>query len=158
MSTDLNQKPQATKAICELTIDADAATVWRALVEETHAWWLKDFYTRPNAVFRIEPRVGGRMFEDQGDGNGLVWGNVIGVDPHRSLDIQGYLTQDFGGPALSYLAIRLEEADAKTRVSVTDTIFGFPSQGTAGSMEEGWLMLFEKGLKAHVERTAVTPN
>ena len=151
MSKELNQKPSATKAVCEVTIDADAATVWRALVEETPEWWLKDFYSRAGAAFRIEARLGGRMFEDQGDGNGLIWGNVIGVDPRRSLDIQAYLTQDFGGPALSYLAIRLEESGSSTLVSVTDTIFGFPSEGTAGNMQEGWAMLFEQGLKAYVE-------
>lgn len=151
MINELNQKPLATKAICELTIHTDAARVWCALVEETNEWWLKDFYSRPNAVFRIEARLGGRMFEDQGNGNGLIWGNVIGVDPERSLDIQAYLTQDFGGPALSYLAIRLEATGDATRVTVIDTIFGFPSKGTAASMQEGWAMLFEQGLKAYVE-------
>ena len=156
MSNELEHKPIATKAICETTIHADAATVWRALVEETNAWWLKDFYTRPDAVFRIEARLGGRMFEDQGEGAGLIWGNVIGVDPGRALDIQGYLTQDFGGPALSYLAIRLEEKGAATRVNVTDTIFGFPSPGTAASMRDGWQILFEQGLKAHVEASAAS--
>lgn len=153
MSNELNQKPLAAKAVCELTIHADAATVWHALVEETNAWWLKDFYSRPDAVFRIEAHLGGRMFEDQGKGNGLIWGNVIGVDPRRSLDIQAYLTQDFGGPALSYLAIRLNESGTTTLVSVTDTIFGFPSPATAANMQEGWVALFERGLKAYVEKS-----
>ncbi len=156
MSKELNQTPRALKAVCEVTIDADAARVWRALVEETGTWWLKDFYSRPGAVFRIEAQLGGRMFEDQGEGKGLIWGNVIGVDPNRALDIQAYLTADFGGPALSYLAIRLQEKDGATLVSVTDTIFGFPSANLAANQQEGWAMLFEKGLKAHVERSAAS--
>ena len=151
MTNILNQAPMANQAVCQVTIQADANRVWHALVEETPRWWLRDFYSRPNAQFRIEGHLGGRMFEDQGNGSGLIWGNVIGVDPGRSLDIRAYLTAEFGGPALSYMAIRLEQGEGQTVVTVTDTIFGFPSLGTVNSLEDGWGQLFRDGLKAYVE-------
>jgi uncharacterized protein YndB with AHSA1/START domain len=154
MSEIINHPPAASKGICELEIKADPATVWRAMVEETGQWWLKDYYTREGAEFRIEAKLGGRMFEDQGSGNGLLWGNIIGVDPEKSLDIQGYLLQSFGGPALTYIAIRLEPGDGVTKFTLTNTIFGFPSPKSAESMDAGWLQLFEEGLKAYVEGKA----
>jgi len=151
MTQILNHAPMAKQAVCQVTINADANRVWQALVDETPAWWLKDFYSRTNAKFRIEGHLGGRMFEDQGNGNGLIWGNVIGIDPGKSLDIRAYMTAEFGGPALSYIAIRLEAKEAQTIVTVTDTIFGFPSLGTVNSLEEGWGLLFRDGLKTYVE-------
>ena len=151
MTNIMNQAPMASQAVCKVTIEAEVHRVWKALIEETPRWWLKDFYSRPNAQFKIEGHLGGRMFEDQGNGCGLIWGNVIGIDPYKSLDIRAYLTSEFGGPALSFMAIRLEAKDNQTIVSVTDTIFGFPSIGTVNSLETGWGQLFHDGLKAYVE-------
>lgn len=154
MSVIVGNPPAATTGTCELEIKADTATVWRALTVETGQWWLKDYYSRENAVFRIEAKLGGRMYEDQGHGNGLIWGQVIGVDPEKSLDIQTYLTQDFGGPAISYLAIRLEPLKGATKIILTDTLFGFPAPKTAGNMEAGWVQLLKEGLKDYVEKVA----
>jgi len=56
----------------EVRLEATPARVWKALVEETSSWWHRDFYTGRNPrAFHIEARLGGAMWEDWGDGQGL---------------------------------------------------------------------------------------
>ena len=58
----------------EIPINAPRARVWKALVEETTFWWPASFYTGPKARgLHIEPKLGGRMYEDWGKGAGVVW-------------------------------------------------------------------------------------
>lgn len=61
-------------------IDASPVEVWRALVKNTAAWWHEDYFigSGPRTMI-IEPRVGGRLYEDWGEGQGAVWATVTGV-------------------------------------------------------------------------------
>src|SRR4051794_15154403 len=72
----------------EIEIAATPERVWSSLVEETTFWWPKDFYTSAKTkAFRIEPRLGGLMYEDWGNGEGLVWFRVFGVETAASLHL-----------------------------------------------------------------------
>ena len=123
-------------------------------MEETHVWWLKDFYTSPKAKsFRIEPRLGGRMYEDWGDDAGVIWYTVIAIDPGNSLDLAGHISALYGGPATTMLHIELRGSGEKTTLRLSDSIVGQVDSGCAGSKEEGWMMLFGDGLKKHIEST-----
>jgi uncharacterized protein YndB with AHSA1/START domain len=136
----------------EITIQAKPSKVWKALVSETSRWWRKDFFTSPAAKgFVIEPKLGGRVYEDWGDGSGLMWYTVAGIDPQRSLSLQGHLTSAFGGPASTLLQIQLEAAGATTVVRISDTIFGRVTDEKLAQTREGWKLLFDSGLRAHVE-------
>jgi uncharacterized protein YndB with AHSA1/START domain len=137
----------------EIPVEAPRERVWKAFVEEIGQWWLKDFYAGPNAqAFVLEPRLGGRMYEDWGDGAGLLWYTVIGIDPPRSLDLAGHLTPAFGGPAKTYLRIAFEEDGGRTRLKISDSIFGRVTPASAEQFRAGWEMLFGQGLKAWVEK------
>jgi uncharacterized protein YndB with AHSA1/START domain len=68
----------------EIPIEAPIERVWKALVAETAKWWRRDFYTSNEAKrFVIEPVLGGRMYEDWGDGAGVVWATVNAVKAPR---------------------------------------------------------------------------
>jgi DNA-binding transcriptional ArsR family regulator len=57
----------------EIEIAAPPERVWKSLVEETAFWWPREYYANPEAqAFRIEPRLGGLIYEDWGNGDGLV--------------------------------------------------------------------------------------
>jgi DNA-binding transcriptional ArsR family regulator len=136
----------------EVPIKARPARVWQALVGETSRWWLKDFYTSPAAKgFVIEPKLGGRVYEDWGDGAGQVWYTVIGLDPQKSLLLLGHLTPAFGGPATTMLRLDLAAAGKGTRLGLSDTIFGRVGDEKLTQTRQGWTMLFDGGLKAYVE-------
>lgn len=136
----------------EIPIKAKPTRVWQALVEETTRWWHKDFYTNTAAKgFVIEPRLGGSVFEDWGDGSGQIWYSVIGIDPPNLLMLQGLLSPAFGGPATTLLQLDLKGTGKTTILRLSDTIFGRVGDEKLTQTREGWTMLLDAGLRAHVE-------
>ena len=136
----------------EIAIKAKPARVWQALIEETSQWWLKDFYTSPSAKgFIIQPRLGGLVHEDWGNGAGQVWYTVIGIDPPNSIMLLGHLSPAFGGPSTTMLHLRLQSTDKTTVLQLSDTIFGKVGDDKLSQTREDWRMLFDDGLRAFVE-------
>ena len=136
----------------EVSIDAPPERVWKALVEETRWWWQKDCYTGSNPrAFIIEPELGGRMYEDWGDGQGLVWANVVGLRTNAELRLAGRLFPEFGGPASNATRITLAERDGATLLTLVDTTYGAVDEANGATLEEGWRFLFEGCLKPYAE-------
>lgn len=134
-----------------LEIAKPHAAVWKAFTGDIHSWWPKDFYATESAkriVFEVKP--GGRLYEDAGDGNGLVWYHVIALDAPNSVSLSGFIAPPFGGPATSLLRVTFSaQGKSATVMEVTDSTFG--CLGDPNATEEGWRMLFEGGFKAWVE-------
>jgi uncharacterized protein YndB with AHSA1/START domain len=145
----------ATDVRLQIPIAASPRQVWDAMVSDATKWWPADFYTGGDAATRrfiFEPRLSGRVYEDWGNGAGLVWFDVIGVDPPRSLLLRGQLFARYGGPATSLIEIRLEASDdGKTVFHLRDTTFGRISRELEANTRDGWIALFEDGLKRYVE-------
>jgi uncharacterized protein YndB with AHSA1/START domain len=109
----------------EITIKAAPERVWKALVDETTHWWRKDYYTNPNTKrFVMEAKLGGKVYEDWGDGAGLMWYTIVGIDPPRTLRLAGYLFPEYGGAANCLLHITLEAKGKSTVFKLTDNVFG----------------------------------
>lgn len=137
----------------EVRIAAAPERVWRAIVEEISQWWRDGFYALPNAKgMRIEPRIGGAMYEHADDGSAVVWGTVIGLQPGRSIDFAGNLTTAFGGPAHVLLRFELTAQDAATLVKVTESRIGNVAGDAAPSTKKAWALLLDGGLKPFAER------
>ena len=134
----------------EIEISATPGEVWQALVRDTSFWWPKDFYTGPAKGFHIEPRLGGRVFEDWGDGNGVIWYTVFGVNPGVSLDLQGCMAVPYG-PALTLLHLDLAPRGSGTRLALSDSTIGAAGHEGTEEKTKGWQQVFGAGLKAFVE-------
>jgi hypothetical protein len=93
------------------------------------------------------------MYEDAGGDEGLVWASVIGIDSPNSLQLQGQLSPKYGGPAISFIKIQLEDAEDSTLLKMSDTIFGSISENLQQNLTEGWQAIFEEGLKPYAEKT-----
>ncbi len=144
-------KPTASIEVrIELTINAPQQRVWNALVHDAGKWWPKTFFTSEKTkTFRLEPRLGGRMFEDFGRDEGLVWFTVNGIESPNCLSLIGYMGPPFGGPATSILRIGLTAAGAdRTKLEITDSLFG---QVDGCETESGWRTIFDEHFRAHVE-------
>ncbi len=126
--------------------------VWKGFTRDVHLWWPKDFYATESTkriVFEVKP--GGRLYEDAGDGNGLVWYSVIAVDAPNAITLSGFIAPPFGGPATSLLRVAFSaKGKSATTMEVTDSTFG--CLGDSSTTEEGWRMLFEGGFKAWIEK------
>jgi len=136
----------------EIRIAARSERVWQALVEEIGRWWPRDFYAGPDPRgFLLEPRLGGRMYEDWGNGAGAIWYLVTEIDPPRALGLTGQMPAAFGGPATSLLRLVLRPEGESTVLELTDSEFRRPTEKAHASLEEGWRELFEKAFKTYVE-------
>lgn len=136
----------------EVRIAAPPERVWQAIVDEIGTWWHRDFLTGPEPCrFRIEPRLGGQMGEVWGDGEGLVWGTVIGLRRNAELQIVGVLSPQFGGPAHLISTWTLTAADGGTLLRFEESTWGAAGAKTSASLDAGWRFLLGRCLKTWVE-------
>lgn len=159
--TNLNQlseqliMEQTTRTInisLEIPIMAKIDIVWHCLLQDVNLWWRKDFYTSSRTKeFIIEPKVGGRMYEDYGNNEGLLWAEVIVIDSPNVIEFKGHLSPQFGGPAMSFMKLSLQENGETTILSLSDTVFGDVNDNTKKELSSGWKMLYEDTFKKYVE-------
>jgi hypothetical protein len=123
-----------------IPIAAQKDIVWNALVSETSAWWPKTFLSEDSKGMVIEPRLGGRVFDDLGDGEGVMWYWVIGVQRPNWILLSGFYAPPYGGPGTSYLRLSLVEKNAKeTVLEIHDASFGHVKDC---DNEKGWREIF----------------
>lgn len=137
----------------DLEISASRDAVWNSLTEEIAEWWPAKFYVGSSPRrFSIEPRVGGRVYEDWGEDEGLLFGSVTVFERNSMLQWTGDMSADFGGPARSVTTFRLVDgADGRTRLSFHDTPYGVLSEGVLGGLEPGWTWLLEECFLPYAE-------
>lgn len=136
----------------ELRIKAKPERVWQALTDEIAAWWPAKFYVGKAPVrFTLEPRVGGRVYEDWGDGEGALWATVASVRTGECLQWVGDIPAEFGGPARSITSFTLEPDKTGTLLRFRDTMFGAVSAVMQENMTAGWNFLLADCLQPYVE-------
>lgn len=140
----------SVQAKIEVTMHASPQRVWDALVHESTHWWPKTFYSSPKTKkFIIEPRLGGRVFEDYGGGEGFTWYTVNGIEKTASLQLVGYMGPPFGGPLCSILRLTLSEpAKNETKLEIADSCFGRVEDCDT---EDGWREIFGEHFRVYVE-------
>lgn len=135
----------------EISIAAERSRVWQAISTKASEWWPSEFVTSERTErFVIEAKLGGRAFEDFGNGDGLVWYSVIGVDTERQLNMAGHLLPPFGGPATTALSLTLVTQNQGTLLKVRDDRFGILG---GASPVDGWRIVFDDGLRCYLETT-----
>jgi DNA-binding transcriptional ArsR family regulator/uncharacterized protein YndB with AHSA1/START domain len=118
----------------EIEVAAPREQVFAAVVD-IGRWWPHRF--RDNTPVVFEPHVGGRWFEDWGDGNGALYGQVVVLDRPGRLSITGPL--GMSGPVTSVWSVQLEEAGPdRTVIRGTHRAYGDIDDDTATRYGEGW--------------------
>lgn len=126
---------------------------WEVLFYEITEWWPKDALTGSMTKKMVfEPFIGGHLYEDYGERQGLIWADVVGVRSPEMILLRGNLAPDFGGPAISYLKIQLEDHLDYCAFSLSDYILGVQAAQMAKSMTEGWSYIFKEGFKKYAEK------
>ncbi len=158
-SDDMSQSDKTittTTVFIKLKLKAEKLRVWTALTQEISQWWKRDFNNKPKTIdFVLESKLGGLMYENTGDNQGLVWASVIGLDAPNSLQLKGHLSPEHGGPAISFTKIELESLatdSTSTVLKLSDTVFGSISKELQSELSEAWKSIFEKGLKTYLEQ------
>ena len=142
----------AVKYAFEIDIAASSEKVWNLLTHNIATWWPEHFHSSEETKqFTMEPRVGRMIFEDQGDGNGVLWGTILQFDAPRRLQFKGALFPDYGGPGDYHLSIKIEPNVSGCTLKVDDALCGFISDESAESLETGWKELFGEHLRRAAE-------
>ena len=136
----------------EIRIRASRERAWRALTSEIQGWWPLDFYVgEAPRGFVLEAKVGGRIYEDWGGGEGLLWGTVLVFQKGEMLQWAGDLSPDFGGPARSITTWKLRDEGEETVLEFRDCPYGRLSPGAQSSLTAGWKQLLEECFKPFAE-------
>jgi len=134
---------------------APPARVWKALTGQVSSWWHPGFFSRKGALaFVVEPKVGGRVYEDWGNGQGLVWYTVIGLVENELLQLMGDLDANNGGPARLHTTFRLRGEGKGTVVRLEECAFGRVDEKVKKSLEAGWKILIDGCLRVFAETGA----
>jgi uncharacterized protein YndB with AHSA1/START domain len=82
--------------IHEFTVDCDALHAFDVWTSRTTAWWPvgHTVSAEPGVEIRLEPRVGGRIFERAPDGEEHDWGEIVAWEPPRRLAYLWHIRRD----------------------------------------------------------------
>ncbi len=136
----------------ELTIHAPPAKVFAALTQEIGAWWGRPYVHDDGRVraLRLEPAVGGRFFEDWGDGDGALYAWVSAIRAPEELVLAGPF--GMGGHCHSVVRFRLEAAGGATRLALSHRAVGELEEEHEARYRAGWEDLLGARLRAFLER------
>lgn len=146
---------QVARYELEVELAAPPERAWRAITEETHAWWPADCRaTDPASRMTLDPTAGGTLAETAPDGTTILWYTVQMVRPGKTLYLCGYTFPEWGGPFTSMLTLTLE-ADGKGSVlRIQDALVGNVDESRLDEYVAGWTAIFGKGLAPHLARAA----
>jgi uncharacterized protein YndB with AHSA1/START domain len=132
----------------EIRLAAPMQKVFDALTVNMDHWW--SLRVRKDSRIVFEPHVGGRMFEDWGNGRGVLYGMNTQWDPPYSFCSAGTT----GWSPANFITWHRLEADGadKTILRKSMQFFGEVSDEFVTMMEQGNRAIMEKMLIDYVER------
>ncbi|HEX3359116.1 MAG TPA: SRPBCC domain-containing protein [Tepidisphaeraceae bacterium] len=138
----------------EIPIAAPPKKVWRALTRDTDKWWPKTFCMNPKraVAFRMEFRLGGRMYEDWGNGNGWLWWTIHKIDSENfTFSTSGYE----GSAAITTAHFQVLPKGTSSILQISDETFGAADyiKSVTASHMAGWKELFEGAFKPYAQRS-----
>lgn len=140
---------RAVKIESELTVHAAPERVFTAYCHEQHHWYPHTYGGDRVRTIVFEPRVGGQLYEDWGDGAGHLYGTVAHYDPPAAVVIRSRLAD---GIVLEQGARFVAEGES-TIVKYRMVAFGEISEEMAeGIRLHGDLSNYEDHLRSWVEK------
>ena len=120
----------------QIDVAAPQETAFEVFTERMHTWWKPEYSIvgEPRVGIVVEPREGGRWFEQGSAGGECTWGRVVAWDPPQRLVLTWQLTADwqYDPDLVTELEITFEATGpASTRVSLEHR--GLEAYGAAAS-------------------------
>lgn len=143
---------RAVEAKVEVRIDAPREKVWETLTSRATDWWHRDYYTgaAPRG-FVFEAKLGGRVYEDWGDGDGAVWYTVVSMKRGESLSLVGTVVCGPIGLETIFDKITLVDRPGGTLLRMETRAMGVLGDDFGALSEAGWTLLFGDCLKTFIE-------
>lgn len=134
----------------EIMIHAPRPRVFNALINQTGAWWVEPYrLAKGTHTIVLEPRVGGRLYEDWGGGQGGLWGIVTSIKKDEWVELTGAI--GMSDIAHGWVRIELTDSSGGTHVRLYHRAFGQLTPKTESNYAGGWEFLLGK-LRDHAEK------
>ncbi len=135
----------------EVVIEAGPEAVFAAMTEDVSAWWGRPYVHSDEArALTLEHRVGGRFWEDWGDGAGALYATVTTFQAPTSLSLNGPFGMD--GLCHNMVDLTLEACPEGTLVKLSHKAFGEITEERRSQYTAGWDDLLQQRLRALAER------
>lgn len=133
----------------ETTIAASPGRVFAALLD-ADAWWAQRI--TPGGTVQIEPRIGGRFYEDfgAGDGSGALYATVSYFKPGEAIWFSGPM--GMSGAVVGLVSLTLEARGEETLLRLEHHAIGEIAEAVVAGYTNGWGGLLNDHLRAFVER------
>jgi DNA-binding transcriptional ArsR family regulator/uncharacterized protein YndB with AHSA1/START domain len=135
----------------QVSIQASPARVFEAITNDVSAWWGAPYLISTDAkALIIEPKVGGRAYEDWGNGQGAMWATVTALKQEKVLELTGPL--GMSGVVQGVVCFELEAEGDATILKFSHRAIGEVNEQIEAGYNSGWQDLLETRLKAFVEQ------
>ncbi|HVB73868.1 MAG TPA: helix-turn-helix domain-containing protein [Ktedonobacteraceae bacterium] len=135
----------------EITIEASPSRVFKALTNDVSAWWGAPYLISNEArSLVLEPKIGGRFYEDWGNGAGSLWGLVTSIKQDAWIEVRGSMAMS--GIVSSVVRFELEAQGDATLVKLSHRAMGEVNEELQVGYDGGWHDLIALRLKALLEQ------
>lgn len=132
----------------EIRLRAPAERVFRALTTEQDKWYPYNYGGERLKQIVFEEHVGGRVYEDWGDGMGKLYGVVTWYDPPKLVSMQSHL----GGSVDIEHSFGFTQDGDETILKQKMVAYGaITDEGAEGIRQHGDIRATEAQLRAYVE-------
>lgn len=135
--------------VSEIRIAAAPERVWKAITDEQMDWYPYTYGGERCLRIVVEPFVGGRSFEDWGDGAGYLYNTVVHWDPPKVIGTRGFLQ---GAITLEQWMQLDPEGDGTVLRSTTTTFGAISDEMAEGIRVHGDMSRFADALCGWIER------
>jgi hypothetical protein len=146
--TTATDQVRTVRLECEIRFAAPPSRVFDALTLDTQRWFPHTYGGERVRAVIIEPFVGGRHYEDWGDGAGHLYGHVTGFDSPHSFSIRGRIMP--GSILDSSYEIEADGSGSVLRMSKV-AVGPMTEEEAASVATFGDLRRFEEQLRAVIE-------
>ena len=126
----------------EMDFAVPAKKVFDALTKNINKWWSDDYHIGEKVKkFVLEPKLGGRMYEVWGEGEGTLWGTVTEIKKNQRLEVTGSI--GMSGATLCKLGFDLEpRGKSECHFIFSHHGIGAFEDGISDEYKSGWETIF----------------
>ncbi|MDM5316171.1 metalloregulator ArsR/SmtB family transcription factor [Fictibacillus sp. b24] len=133
----------------DIVLHGKVETVFKALTEDIGSWWHFRVGDK-GAQLIFEPQLGGRFYEDWGNGEGALWGTVTYFKRNDEIRLNGLL--GMSGAVNSSYSYKLIEDGDKTILQLSHQAVGILEPHWEEAHRHGWNELLQENLKKFIEQ------
>lgn len=121
---------------------APPTQVWEVLVRRTAEWWGEPYLGPNDAMMRLEPRLGGRLWAGADDASaGELHGTVRAFDPPERLEIGSVLVP---GAYTGTITITIEKTNLGSEIHIEQMARGRVAASTEERISLGWTQMVSR--------------